>query len=193
MKRGLLFTAFFALMFVSFIFDREILEFFNYLNLILPFAVFSFMYYISHVMFFITIVLISAYLLRDRKKILYFLLGVGTSYLASLVLKFLVQRVRPMGAELITGSSDIFSFPSSHATVYFFIFAFMLDNFQKPKSGLKSWLKPDYWQGVAFLIITVLVSLSRVYLGVHYLSDVIGGWLLGVGGYLALKKWIIKT
>ena len=176
MKREVLFISFFVLMLVSFIFDREILNFFSYLNLLLPGVVFSFMYYISHYLFFIAVVLFGIYLLRDKKRIAYFLGEIGIVYVLSVILKQLVQRVRPIGTDLIAGSSGTFSFPSSHATIYFFIFAFMSEHSKKYK--------------VIFLAIALLVSFSRVYLGVHYLSDVIGGALLGIGTYLALKKWI---
>lgn len=36
---------------------------------------------------------------------------------------------------------------------------------------------------VAGIVLTALIGLSRVYLGVHYLSDVSGGWALGAGAF----------
>jgi len=160
MKKWILFAVFFAFMLISFIFDREILKFFG--SLLQP-NIFLFMYYTSHIVFFIAVALICSYLLRDKRSIAY-------------ILKLLAQRVRPLGADLALGNLGAYSFPSSHATVYFFIFAFMAGCSEKFK--------------YPFLALAVLVSLSRVYLGLHYLSDIIGGGLLGVGLYLLLRKWI---
>lgn len=174
--RNFLFGMFFVLMLASFIFDREILRLFDNLNGVLPSAVFSFTYYISHNIFFFLVVLTGSFLLWDKRKIAYFLAGMGIVYVFSAVLKLLIQRVRPIGADLITSVSETFSFPSSHAAVYFFIFAFMAGHDRRYK--------------LIFLVLAVLVSISRIYLGVHYLSDVIGGALLGMGVYLALKRWI---
>ncbi len=48
-------------------------------------------------------------------------------------------------------------------------------------------LRPSWSGGTALLIggvaLTALIGLSRVYLGVHYLSDVTGGWGLGVSAF----------
>src|SRR3989344_5722466 len=171
MKKWILFAAFFVLMLISFIFDREILKFFN----ALPDKLFPFMYAASHYAFFIAVVLISSYLLWDKRKIVYLWAGISFTYVASIVLKLLVQRVRPLGSGLTSTGLEAFSFPSSHATVYFFIFAFMAGYYEK------------YEYRLAFLLLAVLVSLSRVYLGLHYLTDVIGGGLLGAGLYLFLR------
>jgi undecaprenyl-diphosphatase len=53
---------------------------------------------------------------------------------------------------------------------------------------------PKSW--IYLLIFVVLISYSRIYLGVHYLSDIIGGWILGfilsIIGSKYLNKFILK-
>ncbi|MFB9984368.1 phosphatase PAP2 family protein [Mesorhizobium kowhaii] len=90
-----------------------------------------------------------------------FLLGLGVN---QLVLLF-VQRVRPYDAHvthLIIGRTVDFSFPSDHATASFAIAAAFLLH------GLRR-------RGLAFLAAALLIGLSRVYLGTHYVSDILGG------------------
>nr|WP_240670141.1 phosphatase PAP2 family protein [Actinoplanes solisilvae] len=89
-------------------------------------------------------------------------------------LKALVGRVRPVVAEPI-GSYSGPSFPSGHtlgATIVYGMLALVL--LSATRGRHKAWIL-----SVAGLVI-VAVGLSRIALGVHFLSDVLAGWLLGL-------------
>lgn len=97
------------------------------------------------------------------------LLVVFTDQIGHKVLKEIVQRVRPCNAltDVITplGCTGSFSFPSNHALNNFAAAVFFYLIFPKLK-----------W---ALFITAVLVSLSRIYLGLHYPSDIFGGAVIG--------------
>jgi undecaprenyl-diphosphatase len=92
--------------------------------------------------------------------------------------KPLFGRPRPLG-------HGGFSFPSNHATNSFAIATIIC------YAGTK------IWQRIGMFIIALAVAFSRVYLGVHYPTDVTAGALLGIldamatwGLYLFLKDWL---
>lgn len=95
---------------------------------------------------------------------------VGVSVLAALVLciKFLVRRRRPEGEwGTIYRSTDPHSFPSGHAARSFFIAA-IGSTFGPVGVGIFLWC----W--------APLVAVARVAMGVHYVSDILAGAILGV-------------
>jgi undecaprenyl-diphosphatase len=98
----------------------------------------------------------------------------GASILEN-VLKLLVHRHRPVyGAAYV--SSHSFSFPSGHATMSFTGMAallYVLWVYWHPSRRLR------VLSIVAAAVAVVLVGVSRIYLGVHYPSDVLGGWATG--------------
>lgn len=90
------------------------------------------------------------------------------------VLKFIIQRPRPDGFRLATASG--FSFPSGHSMVAMAFF------------GLLAWFVWEYEQdrrlrrlyATGFALVIVMIGVSRIYLGVHYASDVLGGFCLSM-------------
>ncbi len=95
-----------------------------------------------------------------------FIIGLGLNQLILLV----AQRARPYDAHvtrLIIDKSADFSFPSDHATASFAIAAaFLLHGMPR--------------RGVVFLAAATLLAVSRVFIGTHYVSDVLGGAATGI-------------
>ena len=95
---------------------------------------------------------------------------IGISVLAALVmsLKFIIRRRRPEGEwGSIYRSTDPHSFPSGHAARAFMI------------AVVSAGLGPS-WIAVILWIWAPLVSLARVAMGVHYISDIVAGFIIGI-------------
>ncbi|WP_010531388.1 phosphatase PAP2 family protein [Lentibacillus jeotgali] len=100
------------------------------------------------------------------------------------LLKSIFERPRPELEHLVQVSSD--SFPSGHSmnSIAFFGFlAYLLHLKLKDSRKLSRWV----WASAVVLI--GLIGLSRVYLGVHYPLDVVGGFLAG-GAWLLLSIFL---
>lgn len=99
------------------------------------------------------------------------------------VLKFIFQRPRPEEYRLINESG--FSFPSGHSMVSMAFYGMLIyviyryiDN-RYIRYGL---------MGILFILI-LFIGISRIYLGVHYTSDVIGGFLLSISYLIVYIKF----
>jgi undecaprenyl-diphosphatase len=110
------------------------------------------------------------------------------SSLSNLLIKELIHRPRPASDLVrIAQNLDSYSFPSGHVMFYtiFFGFIFFL--------GF-TLLKPS-WKRTLLLLtlgsLILLVGISRIYLGEHWVSDVIGGYLLSIP-MLAGSIWIYR-
>ncbi len=110
----------------------------------------------------------------DRSHNRHVLVATGLSFLVGLavnqIILLFVHRIRPYDAGithlLIDRSADP-SFPSDHATATFAIAAaFLLYGVRR--------------LGLWFLAAAVLVAISRVYIGTHYVGDVLGGAMTGI-------------
>lgn len=121
----------------------------------------------------ITIAVVSLLIRRQSRLAVYLIIaGVGGLILDP-SLKALVGRLRPVVDVPITHAPGN-SFPSGHALGSFVAYGALLLVFlpaMRPR-----WRKP----AIALVaVLVVLIGLTRIALGVHFVSDVLGGWLLG--------------
>lgn len=100
-------------------------------------------------------------------------LSVVSSFTLNFVLKLCFARERPNILRLVSESS--FSFPSGHAMVNMALYTILIIYTFKFLDNKK--LKVPLIIGMTFLI--AAIGFTRVYLGVHYAGDILGGWLLG--------------
>jgi membrane-associated phospholipid phosphatase len=115
--------------------------------------------------------IISFYIHKHYARILPFLVAVCGSALTTFILKDMFSRTRPAGAFYLESS---FSFPSGHATAAMALYGFLLYTIWKHDKHI---LKKPFM--VFLLALIALVGTSRLYLGVHYLSDVWAGYAVG--------------
>lgn len=133
----------------------------------------------------ITLFVAGYLLIRGERRTFWFLLAATTGgVVLSALLKHLVNRPRP---DLVPHESHVYtaSFPSGHsmmAAATYLTLALLLMQIE-PRRRARA-----YFIGVA-LLLTVLVGISRVYLGVHWPSDVLAGW--GFGSLWALLCWTV--
>lgn len=91
------------------------------------------------------------------------------------VLKDIIRRPRPVGAERFVHDAS-FSFPSGHSMgslVGYGMFAYVLIAYWPPGARHRAAIAS------AACVLVILVGLSRLYLGVHYLTDVVAGFAAG--------------
>jgi membrane-associated phospholipid phosphatase len=125
---------------------------------------------------------------RSWQPIVLNLVGAVGMLLMVLATKLLVVRDRPPIPFAVVTEKG-FSFPSGHAAgtaAVALLSAWMLTRY------LITWWTPQVVVWTVAIGLTGAVGLSRVYLGVHYVSDVVAGWLLGTawaGGVMLVGRW----
>ena len=100
-------------------------------------------------------------------------IAVSTSFILNIILKLIFARERPDILRLVTENS--YSFPSGHAMINMALYTVLIIYAYK---FIKS-KRIKYPLIIAMMLLVIAIGFTRIYLGVHYAGDIIGGWLLG--------------
>ena len=133
--------------------------------------------------FWIIVGVLLLFFKKTRKCGLTVLVSMAVCYLlGNMFLKNLIARERPCSLDpsiaLLIPKPGEFSFPSGHTLHGFTAATAIFLYFKKP--------------GIAALILAALIAFSRMYLFVHFPTDIIAGMLLGIGVAFAVYKLIMK-
>ena len=134
---------------------------------------------------FLTVLTIILFILIKNKKI-------GLSIFSNLViitalnqlLKNILQRPRPTEYRIIEETG--YSFPSGHSMISMAFYGYLIYLIYKNK----------YIKWISIVLLSILIcsiGISRIYLGVHYTSDVLGGFLISVSYLVIYISAVIKS
>lgn len=145
----------------------------------------KFISFLCNTYFLIIGILFFLFISKDIKNTKYISLNLIISSLLNHIVKIIVKRPRPIDLALIKEIG--FSFPSGHSMngiAYYGFYIYIIIHM-----NIKKEIKIVLCSISSILII--LIGISRIYLGVHYLSDVLAGFSLGLF-YLILYIDLIK-
>lgn len=140
---------------------------------------------------FLVVLTITLFILIKNKKI-------GISILSNLViitilnqlLKKILQRPRPTEFRIVEETG--YSFPSGHSMVSMAFYGYLIYLIYK-------YVKNKYVKWCSIVLLSILIcsiGISRIYLGVHYTSDVLGGFLVSISYLIiyisATNKFLIE-
>lgn len=130
---------------------------------------------------FLTFVFIRSQI--SKKEASFFAITIIVSVVSVWVLKMIFDIERPNGSILVFGPS----FPSAHATIAVSYFLFILHISKRDKNIYRRWV-----HFLFCILFPVFVGVSRLYFGVHWLSDVLFGYILGAIIFFFTVKFFKK-
>lgn len=184
-KEGLVFAIFLGLILLSLCIDNSLVKLTSYLrNGILDEFFLGITFVSSEII--ISFVLTSLFLWKEEKRrwIIPLWMSLGISAIVSFILKATIQRARPFQLGIVSLIQNLqsanystwnFSFPSFQSMLVFCAIPILFEQFPKLKK---------FW-----ITFAVLVAFSRVYFGLHFVSDVLIGGLIGyLIGIIIVRK-----
>jgi len=129
--------------------------------------------YLGSVIILVPVAIILFFVIKGKREKIFVISTFTLAAALSTAMKYLVARNRPDGIAIIEEIG--YSFPSAHTVLSLVVYGmviYMMLKFMKNKP-LKIILS------IILAILVIAVALSRVYLGVHFMTDIFGGWILG--------------
>lgn len=128
----------------------------------------------SSVAFLFLTLFISFYLLSKQRiyEAIFLNVSLFSAWWIMVYLKNVFERSRPAGEALTIASG--FSLPSGHAMLSMAFYGFLAGLLLRHEKGSRA-----RWGAALLFIWVMLIGFSRIYLNVHYLSDVLAGFILG--------------
>lgn len=146
----------------------------------------------STVLVLMTVIILGFLFISGRLRTATFVVAVTLGgAMLNTGLKHSIARVRPVVVPQLVEETS-YSFPSGHAQVAAIVFLTLGVILSREEPTLKR----KRFVLASALGLTLLVGFSRVYLGVHYATDVLGGWTIGLGWLLAcwaIDYWLLNS
>lgn len=129
-------------------------------------------------------------LIKNRKIGISIISNLAVVTILNQLLKNILQRPRPTEFRIVEETG--FSFPSGHSMVSMAFYGYLIYLIYK-------YVKNKYLKWILIVLLSILIctiGISRIYLGVHYTSDVLGGFLISIS-YLviyisAVNKFLLE-
>ena len=147
--------------------------------------VFKTITFLSSPIFLIILSILLFFIFKNKKFGILSLCNLVFIVLLNQLLKFIFERPRPTNWMLIEESG--YSFPSGHAMVsaaFYGILIYLIWQTNIDKKYKKIWT-------IVLSILILLIGLSRIYLGVHYASDIIAGFTISLS-YVIIATTLIN-
>jgi hypothetical protein len=136
--------------------------------------------------FVISLTTILFFVIKDKKIGISIITNLGIVTILNQIIKFIMQRPRPTEFRIIEETG--YSFPSGHSMVSLAFYGYLIYLIYK-------YINNKHLKRTLIIILSVLICIigvSRIYLGVHYTSDVLGGFLISFAYLLIYIELVNK-
>jgi len=139
----------------------------------------------------ISVLMVAAIFYFNKfKRESYFITLILCSGLIILVIKNIINRPRPTSFYVRLVEINRFqSFPSGHVLSYILFFGFLIILMKNLKTIAKGW---RHLITVVSVFLIIMIAPSRIYLGAHWFTDTLGGFLLGLICLYPLAYFYLK-
>lgn len=133
-------------------------------------AIFKFFSFFGSEIFIIGLCILILILVKEKSRGIGFIFILGMSLLLNQGLKLVIGRDRPNINQIVNETS--YSFPSGHTMIAITIVGVLIYNIWH---NSKNKLSKKVFLSTILIVFALMIMLSRIYLGVHYFSDILGG------------------